>query len=118
MNILKSALMKNNKGLKEITQYLSKRYKPLAILMTGSRVYGKPRPDSDWDILVITKEKKDRIKKPWHGYNLDINVVHKNYFKRNFASDWAPPISKSIIIKDTDNIGRNLIDFMRQRLKK
>ncbi len=109
--------MRNNKGLKEIVRYLVKKYKPLSILMTGSRVYGAPRPDSDWDILVITEKKKDRIKKPWHGYNLDVTAVHKNYFRRNFAPDWAPPIAKSRIIMDTDKIGRNLIDFMKKRWK-
>lgn len=107
----------SNKGLKEIVQYLTEKYKPLSILLTGSRVYGKPRPDSDWDILVITEHKKDRIKKPWHGYNLDVTVVHKNYFKRNFAPDWVPPIAKSRILKDTDKIGKILIDFMKAKLQ-
>ena len=106
-----------NRGLSKIIQYLTKKYKPLSILMTGSRVYGKPRRDSDWDILIITEKKKGRIKKPWHGFNLDVTVVHRNYFKRNFAPDWAPPISKSKIIKDTDQIGRNLINFMKERLQ-
>jgi len=111
-------MKRNNKGLKEIVDYLTKRYKPLSILMTGSRVYGKPRSDSDWDILVITEKKKDRIKKPWKGYDLDVTVVHKNYFKRYFAPDWAPPISRSRIIKDTDRIGINLVDFMKNKLSK
>ena len=79
-------MKRNNKGLKEIVDYLTKNYKPLSILMTGSRVYGKPRADSDWDILVITENKKDRIKKSWKGYNLDVTVVHKDYFKRNFVN--------------------------------
>ena len=109
---------KTNKGLREIVLYLNNKYCPLSILMTGSRVYGNPRPDSDWDILVITEHKTDRIKKSWHGYNLDVTVIHKGYFKRNFAPDWVPPIAKSRIIKDTDKIGRKLIDFMKEELLK
>ncbi len=106
-----------NKQLQEIVDYLTKKYSPLAILMCGSRVYGKPRPDSDWDLLLITEKRKDRIKKTWKGYNLDVHVVNENYFKHNFAPDWAPPIAKSIILKDTGNVGEKLIYFMKKFLK-
>lgn len=115
---MENRVKRNNRGLKEAVTYLTKKYRPLSILMTGSRVCGKPRLDSDWDILVVTETKKDRIKKLWRGYNLDVAIVHKNYFRRNFAPDWAPPISKSRIIKDVDHIGKNLIDFMKNRVKK
>lgn len=107
----------SNRGLGEIVEYLTKKYKPLAILLTGSRVYGKPRPDSDWDIIIITERKKDRIKKLWHGHHLDVTVLHRNYFARNFAPDWAPPIAKGRIIMDTDKVGRKLIEFMKTRVK-
>lgn len=49
---------------------------------------------------------------------MDVSVVHKDYFKRNFALDWAPPISKSRIIKDTNKVGKNLINFMKNQVMK
>ena len=66
----------NSSNLKKIVHYLEKQYKPLVILLTGSRAYGKPKVESDWDMVVITESTTDRIKSEWEGLSLDIHILH------------------------------------------
>ncbi|MGZ3775842.1 MAG: nucleotidyltransferase domain-containing protein, partial [Pseudobdellovibrionaceae bacterium] len=39
----------------KIVDHLVVKYHPKAIILHGSRVEGLNRPNSDWDILVISK---------------------------------------------------------------
>ncbi len=43
----------NERDLKEITRRIVRAAHPEMIILFGSRVYGKPRPDSDLDVLVV-----------------------------------------------------------------
>ncbi len=43
----------HERDLKEITRRIVRAAHPEMIILFGSRVYGKPRPDSDLDVLVV-----------------------------------------------------------------
>jgi len=43
------------KEIKNITQQLIRKYKPVKIILFGSAVWGKFGPDSDLDFLIIKK---------------------------------------------------------------
>ncbi len=47
--------------IRQITQKIAKKYKPDKIILFGSYAYGKPRKDSDIDLLIIKKTKARHI---------------------------------------------------------
>jgi len=49
---------KYQKEIKKITQQIVKNYKPEKIILFGSFAYGKPKENSDVDLLVIKKTRK------------------------------------------------------------
>lgn len=55
--------MRYQKELKGITQKVAKRYKPEKIYLFGSFAWGKPNYDSDVDLLIIKKTKKDFLQR-------------------------------------------------------
>ena len=46
--------------LREITRQIVAAFAPEAVILFGSRAYGKPEPDSDVDLLVVTDALKSR----------------------------------------------------------
>jgi predicted nucleotidyltransferase len=46
--------------LREITRQIVAAFAPEAVILFGSRAYGKPDPDSDIDLLVVTDALKSR----------------------------------------------------------
>lgn len=48
------------KELKKITEAIVKNYRPDKIILFGSRVWGKPKPWSDYDLFILKKYAKKR----------------------------------------------------------
>ena len=42
-----------SKDIQDATDVLIREFRPLRVILFGSRAYGHPRPDSDTDLLVI-----------------------------------------------------------------
>ena len=55
--------MKNQKEIKKIVRQIVKKYKPEKIILFGSFAYGRPKPSSDIDLLIIKKTKEKKIKR-------------------------------------------------------
>lgn len=55
--------MENQAEIKKITRQIVKHYKPEKIILFGSFAYGKPKPSSDVDLLIIKKSKKKRVER-------------------------------------------------------
>ncbi len=56
--------MKNQKfidKIKKIAQKIGKEYQVEKIILFGSYAWGNPTQDSDFDLLIVKKEKKDFI---------------------------------------------------------
>ena len=47
--------------IKQIAKKIANKYKPEKIILFGSYAYGKPRKDSDIDLLIIKKTKARHI---------------------------------------------------------
>lgn len=47
--------------IRSITRTIVRGYKPEKIILFGSYAYGKPKPSSDIDMLIVKKTKKRRI---------------------------------------------------------
>ena len=50
-----------NKIISQIARKIKKRYKPEKIILFGSYAYGKPKRDSDIDLLIVKKTKQRHI---------------------------------------------------------
>lgn len=55
--------MDTKREIKKITNQIIKKYKPEKIILYGSFAHGKPHKDSDVDLLIIKKTKKQRTKR-------------------------------------------------------
>ncbi|PIS39280.1 MAG: hypothetical protein COT33_02780 [Candidatus Nealsonbacteria bacterium CG08_land_8_20_14_0_20_38_20] len=49
--------------IKEITEKIVKEFQPEKIILFGSFAYGKPKPSSDIDLLIIKKSKKRKVER-------------------------------------------------------
>lgn len=47
------------KKLKKVTRRIVEEYKPEKIILFGSYAWGRPTQDSDFDLCIIKKNKKD-----------------------------------------------------------
>lgn len=52
--------MDAQKEIKRITKQIVKNYNPEKIILFGSFAYGKPKPSSDIDLLIIKKSRKKK----------------------------------------------------------
>ena len=68
--------MNENKIIKEIITKTAKKYNIEIdrIILFGSRARGDFKKDSDWDILIVTKEKLDRKMKVDFWYEIYKNI--------------------------------------------
>jgi predicted nucleotidyltransferase len=82
------------KSILEFAQRLAERFKPQKIILFGSRAYGRPRRDSDVDLLVIM---------PYRGHPFDVatRIVHA----------LAPPFTLDLIIRTPQTIARQYREF-------
>lgn len=55
--------MSNQKEIKKIIQQIIVKFKPEKVILFGSFAYGKPRPSSDVDLLIIKKSKKKKVER-------------------------------------------------------
>ena len=55
--------MQNQKEIQNIVNQIVKNYKPEKIILFGSFAYGKPKPSSDVDFLIIKNTKKKKVER-------------------------------------------------------
>jgi len=55
--------MDHQKEIKKIVKQIVKKYKPEKIILFGSFAYGKPKPSSDVDFLIIKNTKKKKVER-------------------------------------------------------
>lgn len=53
----------DEKEIKKITDQIVKNYKPEKIILFGSFAYGKPKSNSDIDLLIIKKTNKKKVER-------------------------------------------------------
>ena len=54
---------KVSREIKNVTEQIVQSYNPEKIILFGSFAYGKPRPSSDIDLLIIKKSRKKRVER-------------------------------------------------------
>lgn len=100
------------KLLREMAQTIVSRFRPLRIILFGSRAYGCPGPHSDVDLLVVMTPKVDpariRCALP-HSIPTDVLVRTPAEIERRLAMGDS-------FIREVLQKGRLLYDARRQRV--
>ena len=86
----------------EIIKYLKDKYHPRVIALTGSRVGGKYKEDSDWDLFVFCQDKLAGGFFNWHSQLLDLTFHDwpkpKDWV---FTTPYSPVWPVKVLLDDT-----------------
>jgi|GEM_PF-989936 len=103
--------------VEKITEHIKHKYKPLAIILFGSRALGAENPNSDWDLFVIVDEKVDQSYEIVDGEYLDMTFIVLQPFNEEFmvktfgnvVGTFGIPNGAKLLF-DSNNVGKNCID--------
>lgn len=100
--------------MKELWNYLIKTYNAKAVILTGSRVVGDNKPDSDYDIFILSDTKKrqelySQFRKNTNFKNIDLDLYIKP-LKTTFNYDeYGLKLMYSKIIYDPESLAKKLV---------
>lgn len=89
--------------LKEITKKIVREFQPEKIILFGSYAWGKPGPDSDVDLFIIKKTKKNKHQRIDEVFDLIYN--QKDFGKGLFNIPVEPHIYTPEEIKKRISLG-------------
>lgn len=103
--------------MEQILNYL-KKYNPLAIIVYGSYADGSATAESDFDVLVISKDHAPKHDVSFvENVELDAFIYPLSHFEGEVDyADWLQ-IAEGNLVLDSDGIGRNLKDKVQQYLE-
>lgn len=103
----------------EITEYLVKKYKPMAIFLTGSRAKGNARPDSDWDLIVLNRKRSAYTGQLFKGQELDMHLKKPAEIKNNIlANRWAPYSAVRVLYDNSKGLAARILKSTAAAYKK
>lgn len=104
---------------KKIIDHLVSKYGPKAIILHGSRVEGKNRPNSDWDLLVFSKSTTQGKTEIFEGQSLDVEVLKDLPTTEEFLKTHGPILQRaSVLWDDEDNLGKSFLASVQTALSK
>jgi predicted nucleotidyltransferase len=59
----------------ELSEYLLKKYNPLALILHGSRAIGKAREHSDWDFAIFVEKDIETEREIISGQNIEVKAI-------------------------------------------
>lgn len=95
--------------LKKILNYIDKKYKPLSVILYGSYSNQTNNLNSDFDALVISSNNIQYHDTSFiEDIQLDVFIYPSDYFKQDYPIDDFIQIFDGKIIKDTNNLAKEL----------
>ncbi len=89
-------------AIEDIVQQISTRFHPIRIILFGSYAYGKPRPESDVDLMVVmetslseTRQAVEILKAISYRFGLDLLVYTPQRLAQRL--EWGDPFVQEII---------------------
>lgn len=105
--------------MEEILSYIRRTYNPQSILVYGSYANGTNNLNSDFDVLVISRDHPRFHDTSFvHGVQLDCFVYPAAYFEGDFDCEDFVQIFDGKILLDHENVGKNLQDQLRAYLQR
>lgn len=105
--------------IKRIIEHLIEKYQPKSIILHGSRVQGLNRPNSDWDLLLLSASKTKGKTEVFEGQSLDIEVLNEWSNPEEFIKTHGPIFQRaSVLLDDEDNNGKSFLMSVQKILSK
>ncbi len=89
-------------AIEDVVQQIVVRFHPLRIILFGSYAYGKPRPDSDVDLMVVmetplneTRQAVEILKATSYRFGLDLLVYTPQRLAQRL--EWGDPFVQDIL---------------------
>lgn len=95
----------------KLVEYFKEKYNPLAIILHGSRARGMSRPQSDWDIFLITDQPRSLAggAEVVEGQMLDPEFLTLPLSDADIEKHILK-LRNAKILHDTDDQGKSLVD--------
>ncbi len=78
---------------RQIVTHLIKKYKPLAIYLSGSRANCRNRPDSDWDFHLVVDDSFRPVSEVFNSLSIDIKYLVKSKIKNSIVdTPYSPAV--------------------------
>lgn len=95
----------------QLTDYLLKKYSPIAILLHGSRTNGYAREHSDWDFAIIVDKDTEGEREIVGGANIEIQVLKLPFREEDIEKKWLALRNGNVkIMHDPQNICPDIIE--------
>ncbi len=95
----------------QIVKHLVKKYKPLAIFLIGSRARDYARGDSDWDIIILTKNRNEYLGELFMEQELDIHLKKISDIKNDvLRNHWNPYEKVRLTYDHSHGKARKILD--------
>jgi len=101
----------------KVCAYLVATYAPAVILLGGSRAVGAARPDSDWDLFLITASgaTRERVADGHAGAHLDLELVPAPFVADGvLCIAYGPVHALRVLRDDADGHGRAIVAATRK----
>lgn len=103
----------------QIVAHLVNKYKPLAILLTGSRAKGYAKQDSDWDLIILTNGKNEYAGELFLGEELDTHLKDIKEIQKNILdNNWSPYQAIDVLYDHTNGRVRKIVTTTIKSFKK
>ena len=95
---------------KEITEHLKELYRPVAMILHGSRAVGRERIHSDWDLFLLYKAETELPKNGrliWHDQNIE--HTHHHLPVEDLEKEFGVKMQFGRILYESESEGTNLL---------
>jgi predicted nucleotidyltransferase len=89
-------------AIEDVVQQIAARFHPVRIILFGSYAYGKPRPESDVDLVVVmetplseTRQAVEILKVTSYRFGLDLLVYTPQRLAQRL--EWGDPFVQEIV---------------------
>lgn len=71
----------------KLTQHILEKYKPLAIVLHGSRASGFARERSDWDFIILVDKETEVEREIIDGANMEVMALKLPFKEQKIIGD-------------------------------
>ncbi len=98
----------------KLTEYLVEKYRPLAIILHGSRARGNNRPHSDWDVDLLVKQDTPTEQSLVEGEAIDVIALRSDVSDDLIRDSIGNAFQTAKVLFDTGDIGADFVERVRR----
>ncbi len=103
----------------KLVEYVKEKYKPIAILIHGSRANGYERPHSDWDFAIIVDKETETEREIIGDANIEIRALKLPFDENKIGDKWIALRKGNVkVADDPQNICESIIERVTEYYNK